>query len=693
MFKRSLLGATIAALVFCGSFSTLNASEIPETPVSIDKNSKVPLRILTRPGAVLYSDAEGKNVLKSNLPTFSSYFVYKRPAGELLVSGNGFYQVGSDDQGTVAGWIKGTDLFEWKQTLCLTFTHPDGRDPVLMFDDEDYLSALVSMNADKRVAAVDGYYSSIDQSAAKKKPLPSDFPVISMEPKMSVDNESNFTLMPILDYRTVEFEGREARLLDIVAVSSTEKDRKSSDLRTNTEYLQGAVESSESKADKLANSKFDVVWVIDTTLSMGPYIQKVKESMIKISKDIAAHKNLDGRIAFGVWGYRDATTKDLEYITKNYTPQLQGINDFVTTMDGVKETSVDSVVFDEDVFSGVSDAISKTQWRDNSARIVILVGDAPGHELGSEWNVSGYDQETLRIIADESNVKLFALHINPPKTKKYNKIAAKQFKALSKNSNSDVAMYWSVASNDIAGFENVSNQLSNAIVEYVSDIVSQFKASGDDNSAAVAVATTEQTAAKPAETNTQIQGPTKEDIMKTLHAASVTWLGNENNVAAPRDIEAWVADKDLKESTRQSLEVRLLLSKAQLDDISTLLKDVLSAGETNQVSGEDFFTSLQAASAVAARDPDKLAKAGNIAESGLIPDFLNNLPYKSRLMEMNNEVWESWGPDEQNAFLSNLEAKINSYAAIHDDTSQWIKLNPDDDPDDYVAAIPLDLMP
>ena len=181
--------------------------------------------------------------------------------------------------------------------------------------------------------------------------------------------------------------------------------------------------------------------------------------------------------------------------------------------------------------------------------------------------------------------------------------------------------------------------------------------------------------------------------MKSLHAASVTWLGNEANVAAPRDIEAWVVDKDLKESTKQSMEVRLLLSKSQLDDISTLLKDVLAAGETNQVSGEDFFTSLQAASAVAARDPDKLAKAGNIAESGLIPDFLNNLPYKSRLMEMNNEVWESWGPDEQNAFLSNLESKINSYAAIHDDTSQWIKLNPDDDADDYVAAIPLDLMP
>ena len=120
---------------------------------------------------------------------------------------------------------------------------------------------------------------------------------------------------------------------------------------------------------------------------------------------------------------------------------------------------------------------------------------------------------------------------------------------------------------------------------------------------------------------------------------------------------------------------------------------MIKAGETNVVSGEDFFTSLQAASAVVARDPDKIENATDIAGLGLVPDFLSNLPYKSRLMEMNSEVWESWGPDEQNDFLNNLESKIKAYASIHDDTSMWIPLNPGDDTDDYVAPILLDLMP
>ena len=139
------------------------------------------------------------------------------------------------------------------------------------------------------------------------------------------------------------------------------------------------------------------------------------------------------------------------------------------------------------------------------------------------------------------------------------------------------------------------------------------------------------------ENNAPANGPSADVISKSLHAAAVTWLGNEVSVEPPRDIEAWVIDKDLTESTRQSLEVRLLLTKAQLDSISSVLKSVIE--------------------------------------------------------EMNTEIWESWGPDEPNDFLNNLEAKRKAYAAIHDDTSMWIPLNPGDDANDYVAPILLDLMP
>ncbi|MBR5751791.1 MAG: hypothetical protein IKX84_05300, partial [Clostridia bacterium] len=63
------------------------------------------------------------------------------------------------------------------------------------------------------------------------------------------------------------------------------------------------------------------------------------------------------------------------------------------------------------------------------------------------------------------------------------------------------------------------------------------------------------------------------------------------------------------------------------------------------------------------------------------------------LMSMNNELWASWGPDEQDAFLNNLEAKIKAYQAIHDDTSLWFPLYEGDDHSEYVAPVLLELMP
>ncbi|MCR5084966.1 MAG: VWA domain-containing protein [Succinivibrionaceae bacterium] len=689
-----LLAATATAL------APLPAQADPgRTPVAVDGSEGLPLRILTRPGASLYSDSTGASVLKGNLPTFSSYYVYTRPQGEELYAGTGWYEVGTDDQGAIAGWIKADDLFEWKQAMCLTYTHPDGRSPVLMFDDEDYLSTLAGMDPATRAPEVDKIYSSIDQAASSGQPLPGDFPVISMEPKMAVDNTANFTLMPILDFRGTEFEGREARLLEVAAVSSAEKDRKASDLRTNTDYLQAATDSSEQHAGALADIKFDVVWCIDTTRSMGPYIERVRNLMGDISRNIAADASLTDRVRFGAWGYRDsAEIQGLEYVTHNFTPQLQVVDEFVKTMAEVKETKVDSVTFDEDVYSGLRDAIEQTQWRDNAIRIVILVGDAPAHQPGHKWNATGLDASTMRELATAHKVNLYALHINPPKAKKQNKVGQGQFRTLSLNPGNDTEMYWSISAKDIEEFSRQSQRLTDNIVGFAKNAVAEFSAGNGPahlaaDTAAPAAAAAQPDAQPAAQSRKKPDAPSDEALRQSVRAALVTWLGNAESVEAPRDIEAWVLDKDLKAGTRQALDVNLLMTKAQLDSISTLLSEVLTAGETNQVSGEDFFTSLQAASAVAARDPERLAQASSIADSGMVPAFLKGLPYKSRLMEMNNELWESFGPDEQNAFLSSIESKISAYKSIHDDPSLWVALNAGDDADDHVAAVPLELLP
>jgi hypothetical protein len=94
-----------------------------------------------------------------------------------------------------------------------------------------------------------------------------------------------------------------------------------------------------------------------------------------------------------------------------------------------------------------------------------------------------------------------------------------------------------------------------------------------------------------------------------------------------------------------------------------------------------------------ARDPNQIRNAKTMADTGLVPEFLVGLPYKSRVMVMDNQIWASWSVDEQDEFLNEVDAKIQAYTAIHDNPQGWIELNKGDDPDEHVYPISLELLP
>jgi hypothetical protein len=349
-------------------------------------------------------------------------------------------------------------------------------------------------------------------------------------------------------------------------------------------------------------------------------------------------------------------------------------------MDQIKETPVDSVDMAEDLFAGVADAIQKTAWRDNSIRIVTIIADAPSHEAGHKWNSSGQDENTLRVLATESNITIMALHLMPPRTVKFNKIAEKQLTALTLNPGTTETTYWGTNANNISGFEKATAGITATVTSFV--------AAGKNAMTPGALAVQEAPQVSSGET-----APSAAAVANALRAAAVQWIGSQAGATPPRDIEAWVTDKDLSDASKQALEVRLLLNKRQLDSLATMLGEVLQAGRSNQISGESFFNSLQAASAVASRNPDLLANAPNLEKSGLIPDFLSGLPYHSQLMDMNNDLWSSWGPDEQDGFLNAIEAKVKAYTSIHDNPELWVALNKGDDASENVAPVPLELLP
>ncbi len=346
------------------------------------------------------------------------FYVYARPTAEDRELEAGWYEIGTNSQGKIIGWMQSKDVFEWKQTMCLVYTHPEGRKPVLMFDTKSSIKDIIQASDEERAKSVSDYYAAIDDNNISEN-----FAVKSVEPKRAVDIQKEFYLLPILDFEVVDFGVREARIVKLAAVTNAKAGaRDSSDIRKSETYLDDAVAPSMViSKKKLKKLNVDIVWVFDTTVSMRPYIKNTLDVIRETSKKMAENKPDNVNFNFGAWGYRDSVgdIPKIGYTTNNYTTELVGIEDFTNVLSNVKVTQVDSVDFPEDMFSGISDAMEKTVWSQEPMKLIILVGDAPSHTVGHKWNLSGQNEETLRSLADDSGIYIAALHLKNPNSTLY----------------------------------------------------------------------------------------------------------------------------------------------------------------------------------------------------------------------------------------------------------------------------------
>lgn len=713
--KYSFISAFLALFLCALPLTSFSATSEKRSPLKIAGKDTLQLRVLSRAFSQIYKSPDAKSdTIQENVPAFESYYVYSKQGNDL--DSKSWYEVGTDNRGTVVGWMSSDDVFEWNQTMCLSYTHPDGRFPVLMFEKKEALEKLINLPEQKRKEGVEKLYMEVAAGD-----IPPDFPVVTIEPKKAIDITKEFYLLPILDFSEIELNNREARLLRLAAVTREEANaRQSSDIRKNEGYRQDAnTNSTEINAAALEKLGVDIVWVMDTTNSMMPYISQTLKVVEEASRRISNNAELAKSIRFGIWGYRDSMTiPGIGYNVKNYTPKLQNISDFIPVLKTVDVTTSGSEGYAEDVFSGVNGAVDQTSWTPNAIRFVVLVGDAPGHEAGHKWNASGQTPETLRAIANDRNITIFALHIKDPQAEKFHATAIEQFQVLSTNKGQiGGPAYFSTASTDLAGFENATKDVTAAIINFLEKVGQEKKKALDvvaaqhnngatENKTGATVASAQGAGAQAPvnldlieSTQTDQTGKTQEESSASslanaaIKAAFVEWIGSQSGAQAPRDVVAWVTDKDLIATDIQSLEVRLLVTKSQLDSLRATLKTILEAGRKGQSSSQEFFSSLQAAAAATARDPEKIKQSNSLAQTGLVPEFLAGLPYKSRIMDMNNELWSSWSVDEQDTFLADLEARIMAYETIHDSPEGWIQLNKKDDPSEYVYPITLDLMP
>ena len=632
-----------------------DSSAPPGGFVPVSPGSSLPLKVLSRPfSPMLETSSESARIVVAELPAFSAWVVrHKVP---------GWYQVSETLSGKLAGWIKSSDAMEWKHHMVVSFTHPGNRSRNLIFKEKQPLIDLLAMPQEQRVSTWD---KDIKETLDGRNPN-----TVGIEPEGWLREQNQFYLLPILDQQQIRNAAQETTLLKIAAATRERGDRATPSPR------------------QTRIPQLDVVFVMDLTRSMGPFVIKSMEMLQGIAANFRNAETSGASIRFGFWGYRDnpELCRGIEFNTRNFTPGLQEIGSFVKTLGSISETKVDSIDYAEDVFAGMADAIQKTIWRKNAARIILLVGDAPGRSPGEtepecgakllpKGSGSGLDAAGVRALANASSVYIGAYYLEASKWKKFTARGAGQFKTLAHNpgsSDSDFAILNADNPNDYAA---AGETFAGRLAENLRKLAEEGSLPQGEN-------------------NGNTSSPSGKSMADNLFRnAFIEWKSAESDLKPPRDVEGWMIDKDPVESSRMALEPGVLLTKTQLSDLRDRVNNIIDAMLRVEVGGQDFFKELHAVVTIGGRDPGRIREARTLMDSGHFPDFLEGLPYKSKIMGMTKDDWREMGADQANQYRNEIVSKVQFYAEIYKDAAKWQNLNSNAESGDYVTPIPIDMLP
>lgn len=603
-------------------------------------------RVLSKPGAKLASDAGGQ-AGSSALPAFSVLYVYARQQ----VGGAPWVKVGASSDGHSEGWLPAEQVSDWKQSLVLKFTERSGRGPVMFLRKPDDVERLL---ADTSAARNEMTKAQRDDGSSQS--------VLAIEPQANAIPQDQFYLLPIFESReSFDADGQPAQLLNVASIDPG-----------NTPQVNGAGAKLASSPDAFRTG---IVLVVDTSVSMQPYIDQVNDVVKGLQEQISARGELD-KVSFGMVGFRNNTDKTpgLEYVSKTLVP-LQQDNDpkrFIELARDVKATTVSSHSFNEDAFAGVMDAVDSMDWSPYAGRVILLVTDAGALRKNDPLGRTQMNEAQVREAALRKNIKIYALHLRTPAGKANHGYAEQQYRSLTADANPKIGdLYISVAGGDVGKFGSTVSEIGSVFADLVHN-AGQQKAQP-----APAVQSGLSLAAKTAAIG---------------YAMHMDFLGQRNAAHAPQLVTAWTSDRDLTNPTLPAFQVCVLLSKLQLNDLQQSLKLIVDAARRTQSSSKDFFDEIASASAYMSRDPSKLVKGSNLAESGILGEYLEGLPYRSKSLNMTQELWLSLSVAEQEDFIDELDSKIRLYETFHNDVANWVRFG-DAEPGDALYRVPLSTLP
>ncbi|MDR2489529.1 MAG: VWA domain-containing protein [Desulfovibrio sp.] len=636
-------------------------------PLLLEGKKTLSQRIVTHPGAVMTAEADAQSaVLQSAVKPFSVFYVYGRK--------NNFLEVGASS-GAAQGWIEAVKATDWPQAMTLLFTERSGRMPVLFFREENTL---------KRICAADDLRRQLkeleEQAKAvreNKKSVP-DLPVLATEPfdHEGAVSRKRFYLMPVKSM-SEPFEG--AKFLQVASIDPGDSGK-------NNDKQEDAKEKNNDKPDAMRTG---IVFVIDTTISMKPYIDQ-SLNVIRSAFNTIEKEHLGESVGFAVIAFRNSTAKNpkVGYVT-------QKVRDFTTlkerklledALGDVEEATASTHSYDEDSMAGVKAAIDELNWEAYQSRVLVLISDAGPLPPGDPLAATRMAPAEMLDYAKSKNIWLTVLHVRAPSGAKDHEYAEKAYRELTKTASGSSSYMPIPAPTPATGavsFAKTAQTLAESLTKVVK-ATSLRKL--------------------PEKPKLQVKTASPEDEARRIgasigYAMQLEFIGRQKENRAPGVVDAWIADMDLAQLAEHryvpTVEVAILLTKNQLSDLQRTLQIIVDQAErTKKTDSRDFFQSILSASAQMARDPAAFsAKPGrNLQETGVLGEVLEDLPYKSDIMLLKEDDWYRMSVGEQTSFINRLKSRIARYEEYDKDRSNWESFGASD-AGDWVYRVPLSVLP
>lgn len=650
-------------LAACLGLSSLPDAALAQArqPLVQDGTTSIPQRILSRPGVVV-TDAPGSAGEVESPAPFSLYYVFERGEHD----GAEWIEVGPNRDRPPIGWLPADGSVDWRQTLVLTFTNSAGRLHALFFEDRD---TLIDFVEDERLPVLAPDYVARTRAGAP----PEGAGIISIEPETVVDFTKQFYLLPILDAEEVFLSAatRRAKIFEVASIPLN--DPETAAPRENDDFPVG------------------VVFVIDTTTSMGPYIERTRETVRTIFQNIR-DSEIGERVSFGMIGFRDNIEglEQLGYTSKVFAPLSRDFDadDFVGRIEQMDEAGVSSRGFIEDGLAGVVAALELEAWKDFGGRFIVFITDAGVREASDELSTTGMTVEQVNAALRDKQIAAISLLLKTQVGGAYHSMAEDQLRRLSFWREGWAEPFYIVPDGALDSFGPQVDELTDNMVKQVLHM-SEPPFSGG------------------AEQRDGLDCSQQENAIDCLgYAMRLAWFGRTAGTRAPSVFRAWTPQFALDDPLNgRAFDVRILLNRNQVNNLYARLGLVLEAA--NKVIGEDpglFFDVLQTVIAQATNDPSTLEdldpsqaielEVSELPNLGaLLGEYFGHLPFKTRLMRADRAEWDRMQGGERDQILTSVRSARQLLKFYYQDVDNWIALHPQATDGEKVYPLPLEVLP